>query len=958
MRNCTYVLRTVLCLFLFTFVSLAGSSQQIAKGITTTSGDYLGFYEFKPAEYATEGDVKHPLIIFLHGIGEKGNGTTELWKVARIALPQMLRDGWDTKTTWNGKTEKFIVLSPQCPMQYSMWPQQFITDLINYAKNTLRVDPNRIYLTGLSLGGGGSNRFVSTSLGTPQNLAAVAPICPPCIFSHASYVVDAKLPYWAYHAADDPAALVTCTEQAISKINALNPEVKPIKTIWPTGGHIIWDRVYKDTNYKWNNAITVYEWFLGQNKSLPVNKLPVAKTAKTVNTTTAVGTISLDGSASTDTDGTIVRYVWKKISGPAAGTIKNGFGLNSSATITGLTLSGTYTYELSVVDNRSGFTRDTLTVNVTSAASVPNVAPVAKSGNDITITLPTSKVTVNGSSSTDSDGSITTYLWTKISGPTSFAFVNANAATTDINNLTEGTYIFRLKVTDNRGGTHEDDITVKVNAAPPPPNVAPVAKSGNDITITLPTSKVTVNGSSSTDSDGSITTYLWTKISGPAQFIIASSSAAKTDIGNLTEGTYVFRLKVTDNRGGTHQDEITVKVNAAPPPPNVAPTAQAGTDKIITLPVSSAKVNAVASTDADGTIVAFEWTYISGPASYSIVNYTSSTTDINDLTEGTYKFRLVVRDNSGATDSDTIVVKVNPETVPPSIPNVAPVAIIDEETISITLPENEVTLNGSSSKDEDGAITNYIWNKIGGPSYYTITNKNSATTQIQDLTQGTYSFTLQVKDNDGAIAQDTIIIIVNAAANIAPVADAGVDMEVYLPDPEIRLDGLDAYDTDGSIESYSWIQISGAGGITITNATTSTPGIYGVKAGEYMFRLTVTDNSGATSSDEVKLTVFPGKDSVINNDTIPGENLKYEENMTVFPNPASSDIKLKLTSDQKGKAKVSIYNMNGMLMYSGIAQKNSVDLNQYINVSQLQRGIYYVQVNVEGHKTTTKFLKK
>src|SRR5690242_21824363 len=126
MRNCTYVLRAILCLLVFAAGTNPGYSQQIEKGITSTTGDYLGFLEFKPKEYATEGNVKHPLIIFLHGIGERGNGTTELRNVARIGLPQMLRDGWDTKTTWNGKTEKFLVISPQCPIKYGMWPTAFV----------------------------------------------------------------------------------------------------------------------------------------------------------------------------------------------------------------------------------------------------------------------------------------------------------------------------------------------------------------------------------------------------------------------------------------------------------------------------------------------------------------------------------------------------------------------------------------------------------------------------------------------------------------------------------------------------------------------------------------------------------------------------------------------------------------------------------------------------------------
>src|SRR5690606_8594067 len=102
-------------------------------------------------------------------------------------------------------------------------------------------------------------------------------------------------------------------------------------------------------------------------------------------------------------------------------------------------------------------------------------------------------------------------------------------------------------------------ISVVVLPAPPPPNKAPVARAGNDITITLPDNSVTLNGSASSDEDGSIAAYSWTKASGPAASI-AQPAGASTAVNNLSEGSYVFTLTVTDDKGATAQDQITVVV--------------------------------------------------------------------------------------------------------------------------------------------------------------------------------------------------------------------------------------------------------------------------------------------------------------------------------------------------------------------------------------------------------------
>ena len=93
-------------------------------------------------------------------------------------------------------------------------------------------------------------------------------------------------------------------------------------------------------------------------------------------------------------------------------------------------------------------------------------------------------------------------------------------------------------------------------------NWPPVAYAGNDQTITLPTSVVTFAGSG-IDPDGTITSYQWTKIAGPATFIITSPTAAQTAVNNLEEGEYIFELTVIDNQGAVGKDTILVTVKSA-----------------------------------------------------------------------------------------------------------------------------------------------------------------------------------------------------------------------------------------------------------------------------------------------------------------------------------------------------------------------------------------------------------
>jgi Tol biopolymer transport system component len=197
-----------------------------------------------------------------------------------------------------------------------------------------------------------------------------------------------------------------------------------------------------------------------------------------------------------------------------------------------------------------------------------NKPPIAVAGPDQSITLPTDSISLDGSASSDPDGTISGWLWTKISGA-SFIIVNTTTPKTIVGNLDTGIYKFELQVTDDKGLTAKDTMQVTVNSVTPI-NRPPVANAGTDQTINFPTNGVMLDGGASTDPDNNITAYGWTKISGPSLFTIANPNAVQTQVTNLAEGIYQFELKVTDALGLFDRDtvrvQVTVQVTACPQP--------------------------------------------------------------------------------------------------------------------------------------------------------------------------------------------------------------------------------------------------------------------------------------------------------------------------------------------------------------------------------------------------------
>jgi hypothetical protein len=574
-----------------------------------------------------------------------------------------------------------------------------------------------------------------------------------------------------------------------------------------------------------------YEY--GGGTSSAVNQPPVANAGSDLNITLPTSAVTLNG-IGTDADGSIATYQWTKIAGPSQYTIASPA---AAKTVLSNLAQGVYQFELQVTDNSGASDKDTVQVTVNAGA---NQLPVANAGNNQTITLPTNSVTLNGNNSKDPDGSISSYAWSKVSGPSQGSITNAGSVSTTATNLVQGTYIFKLTVTDNSNATGSDSVIISVNGVF---NQPPVANAGANKTITLPANSATLDGSASSDPDGVISSYAWTKSSGPAQGTITSAASATTNVTSLVQGTYVFKLTVKDNGNATASDSVIIIVNATD---NQAPVANAGPNQVITLPANSVTLNGSASSDADGSIVSYTWAKTAGGTA-TISNSNKSIATVSNLQAGQYTFELTVTDNRGASSRKTVRVTVVNST------DQNPVADAGTSQV-ITLPVNSSTLNGSGSLDPDGTISTYTWSKISGPAQGSIASANQSIATANNLVQGVYKFKLTITDNNGNTASDSVTVTVNAATNQAPVADAGINQTLPFGTSSVTLDGSKSNDPDGTIAGYRWILVSGASA-TISDSSISKPVVSNLQGGQYIFELTVTDDKGATSTAQVKIIV-------------------------------------------------------------------------------------------------------
>ncbi len=623
--------------------------------------------------------------------------------------------------------------------------------------------------------------------------------------------------------------------------------------------------------------------------------------------------VNLNGSASIDPEGMPLTFRWRVLNNPA-GSLNDSTIAQPVFTTSN---NGRFEVELTVKDQQQLADRDTVTIFV----GLPNLAPVANAGTDKLITLPVDSVQLNGSASQDPDGNITQYLWKKISGNN--AVINSpGSALTWVRLLTAGNYLFELTVTDDSLAINKDSMLVRVNNRP-------VANAGADVSITLPTNQVIVSGINSTDAEGAISSYSWRKYSGPAGFTISTPAAMQTNISFTASGVFGFELTVTDGDGATGKDSVLITVN---PDPNQSPVANAGIDQTIQLPANKVLLDGRSSSDPDGSIVAYQWTYLSGPAGSQLLSAAKDTCSVSFFNTGTYNFRLTVTDNGGKTGTDDVQVTVQPG--------------------GVTYRYLKVNVYDGSNPFKDPQWNNWL------PA----SNVNSANFKYDDGTQSIVNVNLSAhsrfSDNgvnyaSGATACPPGILRINSIHTInRTLTVSGLNSSL--------LYNFEFYASRGFISGSKSIYQTGNVADTINTDFNESDyaklnNIQPAANGKIVFTLSFTGTYHYFAGFKIAEPVGAPNLSFAGTGDEPA--VEQGAAFSIYPNPFSNEVTVRLPPFSR-RFRVTLTDITGKLLRQRDEHTNPGAASIIIKTNDFKKGIYFLQITTSAGRTVHKLVKQ
>jgi predicted peptidase len=193
---------------------------------------------YVPKAYAADSGRRWPLLLFLHGSGERGD---DLERVKVHGIPGRL-DALDDFP--------FVVVSPQCP-EGERWQADALAALLADVARRLRVDPDRVYVTGLSMGGRGT---WDLAMSYPERFAAIAPVCGGALPDRACRLKD--VPVRAFHGAADTVVPLAESETVVEAVRKCGGTAELV--VYPGVGHDSWTATYADPS--------LWEWLLAQTR--------------------------------------------------------------------------------------------------------------------------------------------------------------------------------------------------------------------------------------------------------------------------------------------------------------------------------------------------------------------------------------------------------------------------------------------------------------------------------------------------------------------------------------------------------------------------------------------------------------------------------------------------------------------------------------------------------------------
>lgn len=545
-------------------------------------------------------------------------------------------------------------------------------------------------------------------------------------------------------------------------------------------------------------------------------------------------------------------------------------GITFTATPVGETQSYTYTIALQGAS--------TTTVVATRVVNnTPNQDPIANAGSNVSVQSG-NLVVLDGSASNDTDGSISSYAWSRTGGTgPNVVLTSPNSPNPSFldgsldSNSSSVTHIFSLVVTDNEGASSvADTVTITIT---PPPNAAPTVSASASATTVTSGDQVSLlaNGN---DTDGNIAAYSWSRTGGTGSVGNATLSSATAQNPTFTDSslnvggdavTHVFSVTATDNDGAASAaDTVTITIVA---PSNTAPTAVAGATPSTAAAGQTVTLSSTGSTANDtGQTLNYTWSQTAGTTvTLSSTSAAAPTFTAPTLVPGvppeTLTFSLVVNDGVENSAASLIDVTVNPPA------NVDPTA--DAGPDQTVASSASVTLDGTASDPKNaGQSLTYAWSQTAGSEVLSsIATAAQPTFTAPSLAIGaadeTLVFSLIVNDGMSSSVADTVSVTVEAPMNTAPTANAGPDQTIASA-ATVTLDGsVSNAEDSGQTLTYSWSQVGLGSSVILTGANTVKPTFtaptlaIGAPDQTLTFQLSVFDGFDTSAVDTVVVTVEP-----------------------------------------------------------------------------------------------------
>ena len=612
------------------------------------------------------------------------------------------------------------------------------------------------------------------------------------------------------------------------------------------------------------------------------NDAPTA-TAGSDQTVNEGANVTLSGSG-TDPESETLSYSWRQTSGTPNVSLTNANRASASFTApTQLVNNASLVFTLTVTDARGESDTDTVTITVTAG---DNDAPTANAGSNRTVNEGAS-VTLSGSG-TDLESEALTYSWRLSSGTPSVTLSNAstrNASFTAPTQLVNSaSLVFELTVTDNRGASGTDTVTITVTAGP---NDAPTADAGSSRTVNGGAA-VTLSGSG-TDPESETLSYSWRQTSGASVTLTGANTATPgfTAPTGLAGGSIlVFELTVTDARGASAVDTVTITI----PAPDTTPDSFSFTARNNVDPATEVTSNAITVRGINTTVsisvtngalvvdgAAFSGNTVSSGQTVAVKVTSSSTFGQRvtaTVTIGTRSADFVVTTRAGSGNANLSALYLTYGSEQSLALSPAFSAATTSYTAAIT---GNVTLTVSATASDSGASF----------SISPADSDNVASGHQVALTSvGSTAITVSVTAEGGATRDYRITVTRrNAPHTVAAGSNRTVD-----EGDAVTLSGS-ATDPDGEALTYLWEQSSGTPSVSISSSTSASASFTAptqlAANATLVFRLTVTDPHNLRVSDTVTITVTAGANDAPTASA--GSNQTVNEGATVTLSGSGTD---------------------------------------------------------------------